>query len=86
MNYNTNKLKKLIEKGLFDEKLIINHLESAVINDYPVLQKIKNKTRSIMSGSGPTMFCLRPNGDYEFSDEVLVIENLQTISTGVELC
>ena len=81
---NTDKLKKLIEQGQFDEKLIINNLEMAVIDDYPILKKIKTKTDSIMSGSGPTMFCLKPRVDVTFNEEILVIENLKTIPSGVE--
>ncbi len=82
---NTDKLKNLIEQGQFDEELIINHLETAVIDDYPILKKIKIKTNSMMSGSGPTMFCLKPNVDVKFSDDISIIENLKTIPNGVEI-
>ena len=81
---NTKKLQRLIQQGLFDEKLLINHLEMAVIEDYPVLKKIKSKTNSMMSGSGPTMFCLSDSLDTVFNDDILVIEDLKTIPTGVE--
>lgn len=82
---NSIKLQNLINKNLFNEKFLTNHLELAVINDYPILKRIKNKTKSMMSGSGPTMFCLSESIDAKFSDEILIIENLKTISTGVEI-
>ena len=82
---NTQKLQKLIQQDLFDEKLLVNHLEMAVINDYPILKKIKIKTNSMMSGSGPTMFCLSDSLDTVFNDDILVIEGLNTITTGVEV-
>ena len=82
---NTDKLKKLIEKGQFEPEFLINHLEMAVIDDYPILKKIKDKTNSMMSGSGPTMFCLNPFVDAKFNDDILIIENLKTISSGVEI-
>lgn len=82
---NTNLLQNLINKNNFDEKLMINHLEIAVINDYPILKEIKQKTNAMMSGSGPTMFCLNEKINCEFDDDILVIENLQTIPTGVEI-
>ena len=84
---NTDKLVELINNSKFDEKLMINHLEMAVINDYPVLKKIKNQTGAMMSGSGPTMFTLTPSVDMGRLDtsDLLIIENLKTISTGVEI-
>lgn len=82
---NTKKLQTLIENGSFDKDLIINHLEMAVIEDYPILKKIKNQTNAIMSGSGPTMFALTPVIDKTFNDDILVIQNLKTISSGVEV-
>ena len=82
---NTDKLQKLIEAGQFAPELLINHLELAVIDDYPILKKIKDKTNSMMSGSGPTMFCLNPFVDAKFSEDILVIENLKTIPSGVEI-
>ena len=81
---NTNKLQELILQGNFDEKLLVNHLEMAVIDDYPILQRIKSKTNSMMSGSGPTMFCLSSALDTDFNEDILVIEGLKTIPTGVE--
>ena len=84
---NTDKLVKLINDGEFDEKLMINHLETAVIDDYPILKKIKNQTNAMMSGSGPTMFTLTPivdMGRIDLSD-LLIVEGLKTISTGVEI-
>ena len=82
---NTEKLKNLIESGSFDKKLLINHLEMAVIDDYPVLQKIKEQADAMMSGSGPTMFTLTKNINTTYNDDILVIENLKTTDKGVEI-
>ena len=82
---NTDKLKNLINKGEFDKDLLINHLEMAVIEDYPILKQIKNKTNAMMSGSGPTMFTLTPTVDAVFSNDILVVENLKTTDTRVEI-
>ena len=84
---NTDKLKNLINQGKFDKNLLINHLETAVINDYPILQKIKKQTGAMMSGSGPAMFSLSPLVDIRNinTDELLIVENLKTIETGVEI-
>ena len=38
----------------------------------------------MMSGSGPTMFCLSSALDTDFNEDILVIEGLKTIPTGVE--
>lgn len=81
---NTDKLKKLIDKGNFDKNLLINHLETAVIGDYPILKKIKSQTGAMMSGSGPTMFTLTSKIHKTFDDNILVIENLKTTDKGVE--
>ena len=81
---NTDRLVKLINDGKFDKSMMINHLEMAVIDDYPILKKIKAETGAMMSGSGPTMFTLTPNISFR-QNEILIIENLKTISNGVEL-
>ena len=81
---NTDKLVKLINDGKFDKSMMINHLEMAVIDDYPILKKIKAETGAMMSGSGPTMFTLTPNISFR-QNEILIIENLKTISNGVEI-
>lgn len=82
---NSDKLKNIINKGKFDKKLLINHLEKAVINDYPILKKIKKQTEAIMSGSGPTMFTLTNTIDKTYNEDILVIDNLKTIDKGVEI-
>ena len=82
---NTDKMKNLILQNKFDESLLTNHLEIAVINDYPILQKIKNQTKAMMSGSGPTMFTLTPNINKQYGDNILVIKNLKTIDKGCEI-
>ena len=82
---NTDKLKILINKGIFDKNLMINHLEMAVIGDYPILQEIKIQTGAMMSGSGPTMFTLTSKINENFNDDILIIENLKTIDSGVEI-
>ena len=81
---NTDKLRKLINNGEFDKSLLINHLETAIIKDYPILQEIKTQTGAMLSGSGPTMFVLAPNVSYR-QKKILVIENLKTISGGIEI-
>ena len=82
---NTDKLKTLINNGEFNKNLMINHLETAVIGDYPILQEIKAQTGAMMSGSGPTMFTLTRNIRTTFKGDILVIENLKTIDKGVEI-
>lgn len=70
----------------FDESLLYNSLEKAVINDYKELQEIKNTIpNSMMSGSGPTFFVLQKNCPYSFEKErFLVIENLSFVTDGVK--
>ena len=63
---------------------MINHLETAVIGDYPILREIKEQTGAMMSGSGPTMFTLTSKIHKTFDDNILVIENLKTTDKGVE--
>lgn len=82
---NTDKMKDMIQKGKFNKTLLTNNLETAVIEDYPILREIKENTGAIMSGSGPTMFTLTSYVDNVFDDDVLVIGNLKTISTGCEI-
>lgn len=83
--FNTDKLRKYIDEGTFDKTMMVNHLENAVIDDYPILRKIKKQTGAMMSGSGPAMFTLTPNVDLECSDDILIIENLKTTAKGVEV-
>lgn len=70
----------------FNESLLYNSLEKAVINDYKELQEIKNAIpNSMMSGSGPTFFALQKNCPYSFDKErFIVIENLKFVTDGVK--
>ena len=70
----------------FDKTLLYNSLEKAVINDYEELKFIKDKVKnSVMSGSGSVFFVLSDNVQYSFNKEsYFVIENLETINSGVE--
>ena len=83
---NTHKLLQLLLKGKFDKTLLYNSLEKAVINDYEELKFIKDKVKnSVMSGSGSVFFVLSDNVQYSFNKEsYFVIENLETINSGVE--
>ncbi len=83
----TNKMKELLIQNKFDNSLLFNSLEKAVINDYQELISIKSKLpESMMSGSGPTFFVLNPKINVDFdSDKFVIIENLKTISEGVTL-
>jgi len=80
-----NNTEKMLEK--FDETLLYNSLENAVIKDYKPLLDIKRKLQnSLMSGSGPTFFVLQPFLNAKFdSEKYLIIENLHFISSGVEI-
>ena len=73
----------------FDKKLLYNSLENAVINDYPDLLEIKKSLPdSIMSGSGPTFFILKPKSPVTFDkNKFILIEGLKSISDGIkEVC
>ncbi len=82
---NTDKLKKLLEKGKFDKSLIYNSLEKALLNDYKELNEIKtNVKNSLMSGSGSTFFVLNDKLEGNFdTNEYKIIEGLKTIPQGV---
>lgn len=71
----------------FDSSLLYNSLEKAVINDYPELLEIKKCVPdSMMSGSGPTFFILKPFSPVSFDKtRFLTIENLKSISDGVKI-
>ena len=79
-----NNTEKISEK--FDESLLFNSLELAVIDDYVELQEIKNSLpNSMMSGSGPTFFVLSSDISCEFdSKRFQVIKSLKSISDGVK--
>ncbi len=82
---NTNKLKKLLEKGKFDKSLIYNSLEKALLNDYKELKEIKtNVKNSLMSGSGSTFFVLNDKIEGNFdANKYQIFEGLKTIPQGV---
>ena len=82
---NTQKLRKLLENNTFDNSLLYNNLETAVLNDYEELLEIKNKLpNAMMSGSGPTCFVLDSKINAEFDcSRFITIEGLKTISGGV---
>lgn len=83
---NTEKLKKLLSEGKFDETLLYNSLEKALLPKYEELAKIKaNVKNSLMSGSGSTFFVLTNKILTDLNrEEYDIFENLKTISTGVE--
>lgn len=82
---NTEKLIKLLEKGMFDDSLIYNSLEKAILNDYEILREIKSKIKSsLMSGSGSTFFVLSDTLGTKFGNDFEIFENLKTIPKGVE--
>lgn len=64
--------------------LLFNALEFPVINKYPALKKFKDAGLT-MSGSGPTFFCLKSNLPKVDKTDCIVIENLKTIESGVEI-
>lgn len=80
-----NNTEKMSES--FDSSLLYNSLEKAVINDYPELLEIKKCVPdSMMSGSGPTFFMLKPISPVRFDKtRFLTIENLKSISDGVKI-
>lgn len=80
-----NNTEKISQK--FDEALLYNSLEIAVIDDYPELREIKNAVpESMMSGSGPTFFMLLEKSPKPFDKERFVtIEGLKTVCDGVKI-
>ena len=85
---NTGKLKELLIKGDFDDKLLYNSLEKALFPYYSELQKIKNGVKqSLMSGSGSTFFVLKDNieNSYFKNNNYEIFENLTTVNNGVEV-
>ncbi len=82
---NTHKLKNLLIKGEFNNSLLYNSLEKALLQDYPQLQKIKcNVKNSLMTGSGSAFFVLEDKIK-NFSDEnnYMIYENLITTKSGI---
>lgn len=83
---NTSKLKKLLLNNSFDNSLLYNSLENALLPEFDTLREIKSKLKgSLMSGSGSTFFipaqkinCCFDINNYD------IFEDLETISSGVE--
>lgn len=86
---NTEKLKKMLLDGSFDNSLIYNSLEKALFPVYEELRTIKNGVKnSLMSGSGSTFFVLIDRLE-NFSlnrEDYEIFENLSTITDGVSAC
>lgn len=81
---NTEKLAELLANGGFDDKLLYNSLENAVIGDYSELREIKTALpNAMMSGSGPTFFVLEEKVNQKFAN-MLVIDGLKTTTEGVK--
>ena len=81
---NTKKMAELLANGGFDDKLLYNSLENAVIGDYSELREIKTALpNAMMSGSGPTFFVLEEKVNQKFAN-MLVIEGLKTTTEGVK--
>ncbi len=81
---NTEKMAELLANGGFDDKLLYNSLENAVIGDYSELREIKTALpNAMMSGSGPTFFVLEEKVNQKFAN-MLVIEGLKTTTEGVK--
>lgn len=79
---NTQKLAKLIKNGQFDESLIYNSLESALLGVYDELAEIKRiYPTSLMSGSGSTFFVF-DNANIDLIDpkRFLIFDNLNFVS------
>lgn len=83
---NTTKLKQNLLNNNFNKDLIYNSLEKAVINDYKILQEIKQQIpKAIMSGSGPTFFVLNKSiENFESDNDFEIINNLTSVNFGVE--
>ena len=76
---------KIQNKDAIYEKIKYrNDLEWAIIDDYPILKKIKSKyPSSVMTGSGSTFYAI----ENTFKNETgfWVMNNLKAISTGVSI-
>ena len=82
---NTQKLANLIKNGLFDETLMYNSLELALLDVYDELAEIKRiYPNSIMSGSGSTFFVFEKI-DLNLIDQkrFLVFNNLNFVRDGI---
>lgn len=81
---NTSKIIECLNNHADIKKYIYNDLESALINFYPDLQKIKKANpNSVMSGSGSTYFSL--TSEINKVENFWYKENLKTISSGCEV-
>ena len=84
--HNTEKMIEALKNGNDIREFLYNDLEYAVFDDYKELQIIKNKLpHSIMSGSGSTYFVLEDLKNLDFSDDYLVISDLEFVQNGCEL-
>jgi 4-diphosphocytidyl-2-C-methyl-D-erythritol kinase len=83
---NTTKLIKLLKKGKFNQKLLYNSFEKAILPNYEELENIKKTIKnSLMSGSGSTFFVLEKKITADIDrKEYDIFDNLKTISTGVK--
>lgn len=81
---NTAELIKCLNNHNDIQKYLYNDMETALINTYDDLQKIKNANpNSIMSGSGSTYFSL--TSSINKVENFWYKENLRTIPTGCEI-
>lgn len=79
----TSKLAEALKSGADIEKFLHNDLETAIINDYEQLQKIKSSyPNSLMSGSGSTFFVLKENIP-ALDDNFWIKTGLKSISYGI---
>ncbi len=83
---NTQKLKKLLDAEKFDESLIYNSLEKAILPDYEVLKYLKTQIpNSLMSGSGPTFFVIGQSEDVQLDREKFdIFKGLSSVNFGVK--
>ena len=84
---NTLKLKNKILNNEFDETLIFNSLENAVISNYTALQIIKTQyPKAIMSGSGPVFFLLQKIEKLNLDEsEFKIFQGLNFTNSGVTI-
>src|SRR5574344_1464283 len=82
----TEKMLESINNNKFDENLLYNDLEMAVINDYPELRKIKSLyPNSIMSGSGSTFFAIGNLPKLDLGEEFWVENAIKSTEFGCQI-
>lgn len=82
---NTEKLAEKLQTGSFDETLLYNSLEKGLFKKYELLKRMKNTiSGSLMSGSGSTFFTFETPKNVD-TNEFEIFENLDFISSGVEV-